>query len=629
MLAFLATASPSTVFCMGAKTILVVDSNPGVLVVAKKVLGRAGYGVLSAATVEEGVARANRYSPDLVILDGLLSTPGALLELVWSSSRRMPIILMSPRGQEGELLDAVGANRWHAHAEVVAILEKPLSGDALVQAARRALTRTPPPSRYRNVVIATLIDPEFSQSAPRSISSEDTVLSSDEVTPEDLLDEPLLPSVLFPIPSAVPEGAVVADIHALDTRSVDAREYRAEIERREAISRGLEVDRRPTGTFAALLEESQRPILSIRTPPPLADSPWHDEPIDVEQIAMLRADLRREEEVHRTASHVDESPTDMTPMAHHAIARIEATRIDLVPPDTIRFAAPIPLERERPARSESASSLFAALADAFDRSESAESDLNSNETIVSVAAEQVSYVPTSISSITDPPCDPAPEIGGEVVLRGRLGTIRVEQVLQLAADTSNGACLRLEHDRSTLDLFFEDGAIAFARRHQPADWDAIDLWIDERLFDPPDGGRVSTVAREIELAIFEAVRWREGRFSIIENEPIPEAAQLERVRLPLVPLILEGVRRLDEWRRMSRELTSPSAIPGRLSRADEARVVSSLSAEQRRVLEVVDGRKSIEEVVRTVQRPPIDVIKALHRLRDERLVTLVEKIGSA
>lgn len=51
------------------KTVLVVDDMPANLVLLRKILVPAGYRVVEAASGEEGLAKARREMPDLVLLD--------------------------------------------------------------------------------------------------------------------------------------------------------------------------------------------------------------------------------------------------------------------------------------------------------------------------------------------------------------------------------------------------------------------------------------------------------------------------------------------------------------------------------------------------------------------------------
>ena len=57
--------------------------------------------------------------------------------------------------------------------------------------------------------------------------------------------------------------------------------------------------------------------------------------------------------------------------------------------------------------------------------------------------------------------------------------------------------------------------------------------------------------------------------------------------------------------------------------------MEALRPEERALLEHIDGRRTVEEVVRSLRRPTYDVFKALDTLRGQRLVRLVRPIANA
>jgi two-component system KDP operon response regulator KdpE len=88
--------------------VLVVDDDPPIRRFLKAGLENDGYELVEAATGRDGIAQAATRSPDLVLLDlGLPDVDG--FEVVrrireWS---RVPIIVLSARGQEGDKIRAL------------------------------------------------------------------------------------------------------------------------------------------------------------------------------------------------------------------------------------------------------------------------------------------------------------------------------------------------------------------------------------------------------------------------------------------------------------------------------------------------------------------------------------------
>ena len=119
--------------------------------------------------------------------------------------------------------------------------------------------------------------------------------------------------------------------------------------------------------------------------------------------------------------------------------------------------------------------------------------------------------------------------------------------------------------------------------------------------------------------IYEALRWRRGRFRFLRFATRPEAADA-RLGLPLASILMEGLRRVDEWRLIEEQIRSFDDVPRRdeeaLAHVDPRR----LSAEERRVLETVDGARTVREVVEHTRMASFDACKILFQLTTSRLV---------
>lgn len=91
-------------------SILVVDDDPHVRRFLRTVLAGHGHLVYEAATVAEGIAAFREHAPALLLLDlGLPDGDGlAVLRTVRPDSR-VPVIVLSARGQEGDKVAALDA----------------------------------------------------------------------------------------------------------------------------------------------------------------------------------------------------------------------------------------------------------------------------------------------------------------------------------------------------------------------------------------------------------------------------------------------------------------------------------------------------------------------------------------
>ncbi len=128
--------------------------------------------------------------------------------------------------------------------------------------------------------------------------------------------------------------------------------------------------------------------------------------------------------------------------------------------------------------------------------------------------------------------------------------------------------------------------------------------------------------RQTSEFLYEVVRWSGGRFRFEAGSTLPEA-QYARLGLPSETFILEGYRRLDEWRMIGEYLPSDRAVLAR----DEALVAGltqhELHLNERRVLDAVDGARSVRDVIDAVCMSSFDTCKILYRLLQARLVAPV------
>jgi DNA-binding response OmpR family regulator len=118
-----------------ARTILVVDDEPTIANVVAGYLRREGYDAVTAADGPEAVAAAERYRPDLVVLDVMLPGADGLQVMARLRQRRsVPVILLTARGEEA---DRVVGLRLGADDYVV----KPFSPAELVARVAAVLRR--------------------------------------------------------------------------------------------------------------------------------------------------------------------------------------------------------------------------------------------------------------------------------------------------------------------------------------------------------------------------------------------------------------------------------------------------------------------------------------------------------
>ena len=239
--------------------------------------------------------------------------------------------------------------------------------------------------------------------------------------------------------------------------------------------------------------------------------------------------------------------------------------------------------------------------------------------------------------------------GGEVTFQGRLDHVSLVEVFQLLQHQIHGGTLYVEDDECrAIQVYFRDGAVDFVVakdvspefllgrylvRDQLIAEDELEAYL-ERPRGPGKLGeqlvRLGYLRRE-ELSealihqsselVYEALRWSRGRFAFVRYfrpEQIEEDVKLE---IPVTGLIMEGLRRVDEWRLIQQQVTSFELVP----RLDARRVEDArerLNEKEKVVLDAVDGSRNVREIVAKTRLGSFDVCKMLYQFISARFVTL-------
>lgn len=225
-----------------------------------------------------------------------------------------------------------------------------------------------------------------------------------------------------------------------------------------------------------------------------------------------------------------------------------------------------------------------------------------------------------------------------MAIKGNLKEASLPDVLQLLAMGQKTGCLSLS-DRSNFGyIFFDRGRITYAsivnRRDrlgdllvkngliQPAELTGA---IDDQARDPSRGRlgeiliRRGAITREqleqyiriqIEEAVYYLFTWTQGSFYFEAEQRPDEGAML--VSINPENLLLEGARRIDEWSLIEKKIPSLDLV-FEIDRSKELDA-ADLSDEQRKIIPLADGKRSVQELIDESGMVEFDVGKALFGL---------------
>ena len=254
---------------------------------------------------------------------------------------------------------------------------------------------------------------------------------------------------------------------------------------------------------------------------------------------------------------------------------------------------------------------------------------------------------------TDPTATPIDQ-SSRVGLSGDLAIVPIGAVLQLLQLEAESGVLFVTDGKSEVTIAMRRGLIDLVQARgagaefrlgryfvelglvSPADIDGT-LRAVSRKSDVPssgrrllgdllvDSGRVTpsqlrdALARQSSELVYDVLRWPAGRFEF-RKEPAPPLAESAMLALPVASVVMEGFRRVDEWRQIESRLGNFDSVLVADTGAVDAVGVQRLAGAEQRLLEMIDGERTVREVVEQSHMSSFDACKILFQLLESRLV---------
>jgi hypothetical protein len=222
--------------------------------------------------------------------------------------------------------------------------------------------------------------------------------------------------------------------------------------------------------------------------------------------------------------------------------------------------------------------------------------------------------------------------------------VSIADVLLLLQDRQHSGALRLRGSEASIEICVNKGRIDFAGARGVADEFLLGHFLvrsgqieraklDEVLAErnaTPGGGLLgadlcrrgliteaglrNAMAQQTTALVFEGLRWGEGHFSFHPTaEPSP-AAREASLRLPIDGLIMQGLRRVDEWRVIGQEIDNFEMVfvrnEDKIASFDDHRLLREEAA----MLELVNGKNTVRDLIRLSKMGSYDVTQVLFRL---------------
>ncbi len=268
-----------------------------------------------------------------------------------------------------------------------------------------------------------------------------------------------------------------------------------------------------------------------------------------------------------------------------------------------------------------------------------------------IGPEQISQLARSVHAV---------DLGDKnaVVLAGNLGAIPIGAVLQLLQMEAQTGTLVIWNAESEVTIHMRGGLVDLVQSRGAGDEfrlgrffleeglvteDQIEELVRSSLLPPSSGpssskptkllgdmlveaGHVNeaqlkeALTRQSSELIYELLRWQAGRFEF-KQRSTSQLAERARLAMPVASIVMEGFRRVDEWRVIEARLGSFDQVlmPDPAS-VDSMGGDTKLARAEKSVLEAIDGERTVREVIAASHLSSFDACRILFQLIEARLV---------
>jgi DNA-binding response OmpR family regulator len=239
-------------------------------------------------------------------------------------------------------------------------------------------------------------------------------------------------------------------------------------------------------------------------------------------------------------------------------------------------------------------------------------------------------------------------------LRGDLRVVPLAEVLQLLDVQEQSGVLTVERTGARVDIYFRRGRVdqamatgvpeefllgrfvLDAAMMQRADFEA---YLESRTSQPRLTGQPRLIGQQLvklgylaeadlktclvrqssEL-IYEILRWRHGRFRFAAGAELPPSVIDAALGLDVEAVLMEGYRRVDEWHLIEHAIDNFDIVFLRNEDSVAQMGRGRLTREELAVLELVNGKNTVKEIIRKSRMGSFEVSKMLYRLLSIKLV---------
>ena len=129
----------------------------------------------------------------------------------------------------------------------------------------------------------------------------------------------------------------------------------------------------------------------------------------------------------------------------------------------------------------------------------------------------------------------------------------------------------------------------------------------------------AALGRQSSELLYEVIRWPRGRFDF-RRRPPEEAATSARLGMPVASVVMEGFRRVDEWRVLEHTIGSFDTVLVKDEVAVAALHPRDLDDREQRLIAAVDGERSVRQLVQATSMSSFDTCRTIVSCLEARVL---------
>lgn len=229
-------------------------------------------------------------------------------------------------------------------------------------------------------------------------------------------------------------------------------------------------------------------------------------------------------------------------------------------------------------------------------------------------------------------------------IQGNLASFRIVEVMQMLGLQRQTGKLAIKRHDDSAEIYFREGSVVYGTANCTGN-DCVEILLrktchlaeeslkyvqrvaemtgkpidtvlaQEKLMDAKTFG--DCLRRHTESSVYKVMAWRDGDFVFEKSVPPVFSASIQ---IKVDDLLLEGARRADEWTLIQQKIPSFTAVFEAMIGNAEELTTRGMSDTDLKVFSLIDGRKTVQEIIDVSGLGDFDVAKSMFILLSVNLI---------